>query len=242
MDLQAILSQVITSTNEIFEAEAGSVALLEPAGDMITIRAAVGAGAEAVRGLSLPANKGVIGWVATQQQPALIPDVTLDDRFNSEVDKDSGFHTRSILCVPMKVAGHTIGGIELMNMHPDYLSENGLKILRVIADHAALAIENAQLLVESQRRAEEQAMLFEAMTMVTSDLELETVLDAVSRQVAEALDADLCLISDWRQTENQLHTMQCYIGSGATRPEQNVRELDKLPLFHSILVSQTPTL
>ena len=242
MDLQAILSQVITSTNEIFEAEAGSVALLEPSGKEITIRAAVGAGADAVRGLSLPVDKGVIGWVVTTEEPALIPDVRLDERFNQAVDEESGFHTKSILCVPMKVDDHTIGVIELMNMRSDYLSESGLKILRVIADHAALAIENAQLLVETRQRSEEQVMLFEAMTMVTSDLALETVLDAVSRQVAEALKADLCIISDWQQHEDQLRTMQCYVGPGASRPEQDLRALDSLPLFRSVVVSQTPAL
>src|SRR5574341_1345782 len=75
MDLQEVLSQVITRTNEIFEAEAGSVALLEPNSQKIVIRAAVGAGADAVRGLSLPAGKGVVGWVVTHEKPALIPNV-----------------------------------------------------------------------------------------------------------------------------------------------------------------------
>jgi two-component system NtrC family sensor kinase len=242
MDLQEILSQVITSTNEIFEAEAGSVALLEPSGQEITIRAAVGAGADAVRGLTMPVSKGVIGWVVTHEEPALIPDVTVDSRFYGEVDKESGFLTKSILCVPMQVDRHTIGVIELMNMRPDYLSPNGLKILRVIADHAALAIENAQLLAETRRRAEEQVMLFEAMTIVTSDLALETVLDAVSRQVAEALNADLCIISDWQQPQDQLCTMQCYVGPGAIRPEEEIRSLATLPLFRSVLVSQNPRL
>jgi len=49
--------------------------------------------------------------------------------------------------------------IELMNMNPDYLSDNGLKLLSVIADHAALAIENARLLAETRQRSEEQALL-----------------------------------------------------------------------------------
>ena len=88
MDMQEILSKVITSTNEIFEAEAGSVALLDPSGEEIVIRAAVGAGADAVRGLSLPVNKGVIGWVASHEKPALIPDVMEDDRFYKEIDNN----------------------------------------------------------------------------------------------------------------------------------------------------------
>ncbi|HEX9922299.1 MAG TPA: GAF domain-containing protein, partial [Anaerolineae bacterium] len=166
--MQAILSQVITSTNEIFKAEAGSVALLEPSGEQIVIRAAVGAGADKVRGLSLPVNKGIIGWVVLNEEPALVPDVLRDERWNQNIDKESGFLTRSIMCVPMKADGHPIGVIELMNIRPDFMNDNGLKILMVIADHAALAIENARLLAETRQRSEEQALLFEAMAIVTS--------------------------------------------------------------------------
>ncbi len=242
MDLQEILSQVITSTNEIFEAEAGSVALIEPSGQELVIRAAVGAGAEAVRGMCLPITKGVIGWVATHETPALIADVDDDPRFNRAIDQESGFRTRSILCAPLQVNNHTIGVIELMNMRRDYLSDNGLKILRVIADHAALAIENTQLLAETRRRSEEQVMLFEAMTIVTSDLALETVLDAVSHQVAEALTADICIISRWDETNNNLHLMQTYVNEGATPPGQEVRSLSDLPPLATLLTAQSSLL
>ncbi len=241
MDMQEILSKVITSTNEIFEAEAGSVALLEPSGHHIVIRAAVGEGADAVRGLSLPIDKGVIGWVAMHEEPALIPDVGKDTRFFKDIDKESGFHTKSIMCVPMQADGHTIGVIELMNMRQDYLSDNGVKILSVIADHAALAIENARLLNQTRQQSEEQVLIFEAMAIVTSDLALDTVLDAVSRQMVEALKADLCIISRWDKTENQLHIMQSYAGPGIDRPEQDVRSLENSSFPLSILTSQTST-
>ncbi len=240
MNMQAILSQVITSTNEIFEAKAGSVALLEPSGQELVIRAAVGAGADAVRGLSLPINKGIVGWVVSHEKPALVPDVKRDRRFYKHIDKQSGFTTESIMCVPMRADGHTIGVIELMNMRPDYMSDDGLKILNVIADHAALAIENARLLSETRQRSEEQALLFEAMAIVTSDLALETVLDAVSRQMVEALKADLCIISYWERTEDQLRTMQSYTGPGIERPGQAARPLNNSSLALVILQSQTP--
>ncbi len=241
MDMQEILSKVISSTNEIFEAEAGSVALLEPNGKQIVIRAAVGAGADAVRGLSLPISKGVIGWVASTKQAALIPDVSQDKHFFGEIDKESGFDTKSIMCVPLQAEGHTIGVIELMNMRQDYLSDNGLKILTVIADHAALAIENARLLNQTRQQAEEQALLFEAMTIVTSDLALDTVLDAVSRQMVEALKADLCIISRWERVDNHLQIIQSYAGSGLSRPKQTIRLLEEKSLPLSILISQQST-
>jgi PAS domain S-box-containing protein len=228
MDMQEILSKVITSTNEIFEAEAGSVALLEPSRQEIVIRAAVGAGADAVRGLSLPIDKGVIGWVASHEMPALIPDVTQDTRFFGDIDKSSGFHTKSILCVPMQADGHTIGVIELMNI--------------VIADHAALAIENARLLAQTRQKSEEQALLFEAMTIITSDLELDTVLDAVSRQMVEALKADVCIISRWPAQKNQLDVMQSHASPGVKRQTPNIRPLDKGSIPISILESQRSAL
>ncbi len=241
MDMQEILSQVITSTNEIFEAEAGSVALLDSSGQNIVIRAAVGAGADAVRGLSLPVKQGVIGWVALHEKPALIPDVTKDNRFFADIDSNSGFHTKSILCVPMKADGNTIGVIELMNMHPNYLSEDGTKILTVIADHAALAIENARLFAQTRQQSEEQALLFEAMAIVTSDLALDTVLDAVSRQMVEALKSDLCIISRWDRDANQLLTMQSYAGPGIQRPEQTIRPLNSASPPEAVLKSQKST-
>lgn len=225
MDMQEILSKVITSTNEIFQAEAGSVALLDPTSQKIVIRAAVGAGADAVRGLGLPIGQGVIGWVFAHEKPALIADVYQDDRFFKDIDLESGFLTRSILCVPMKAEGHTIGVIELMNLRPDYLSQDGIKILSVIADHAALAIENARLLEETRQKSEEQALLFEAMAIVTSDLALDTVLDAVSRQMVEALKADLCIISRWPLEQRQLDTMQCYAAPNIKRPNHQPRPL-----------------
>ena len=84
--------------------------------------------------------------------------------------------------------------------------------------------------------------MFESMAMVTSDLALETVLDAVSRQMVEALKADLCLISRWHPADNQLCLMQCYAAPGARRPQKTSRSVDESALLSKVLNAQTPTL
>ncbi len=210
MDLQEILSQVIRSTNEIFQAEAGSVALLEPWGTELVVKAAVGDGAQAILGMQLPVSRGIMGWVATHAQPALVPDAARDERFNPQVDQKTGVHTQSVMCVPLTSREQTIGVIELINMNQRYLSDDGLKILTTIADHAALAIDNARLVTKTRQQAEEQALLFETMALHTSDLSLDTVLDAVSRQMIETLAADTCIISRWDRTTGQLYTLHRY--------------------------------
>jgi len=161
MRLQQTLSKVITSTNEIFEAEAGSVALLEPSGKELLIKAAVGSGAGAVLGIKIPVDRGVIGWVVTHNTPAVISDVSKDERFFSDIDKETGFATKSILCAPLRVNNRVTGALELMNMHPRFLSDNGLKILSVIADHAALAIENTRLFEEIRKAENNYRELFD---------------------------------------------------------------------------------
>lgn len=210
MDLQEILSQVIRSTNEIFQAEAGSVALLEPWGTELVVKAAVGVGAHMVQGMKLPVSRGIMGWVATHAQPALVSDAAQDERFNPHVDQKTGVHTQSVMCVPLTIRQQTIGVIELINMSQRYLSDDGLKILATIADHAALAIDNAWLVTKTRQHAEEQALLFETMALHTSDLSLDTVLDAVSRQMIETLAADACTISRWDRTTGQIYILQRY--------------------------------
>jgi two-component system NtrC family sensor kinase len=242
VNLEQLLSQIIIKTNDIFEAEAGSVALLESNEREIVIQAAIGRGAETVRGLRLPISQGVIGWVVARQKAALIPDVSRDSRFFAGVDQQSGFQTRSIMCAPMQVNGHIIGAIELMNMRPDYINEDGLKILSSLADQAALAIENARLLVETRQRAEEQVLLFESMAMITSDLALETVLEAVSRQMVEALRSELCIISRWRQDDADLHTMQAYAKPGVPLPQTTTRSIKDILLPRSVLEVQATTI
>jgi two-component system NtrC family sensor kinase len=96
------------------------------------------------------------------------------------------------------------------------------------------------LLAETRQRSEEQAFLFESMAIVTSDLALETVLEAVSRQMVEALKADLCIISHWEKEAEHLRVMQNTAVPGVKRLDKAVRPLTKGDIAYSILVSQTP--
>ena len=242
LDLQNILNKVIANTNELFEAEAGSVALLEPSNQQIVIYAAVGEGADAVRGVSLPVGKGIVGWVISNEQPTIVPDVSLDNRFYASVDEQIGFHTQSIMCAPLWVDGHIIGVIELINIHPDYLNDNGLKILTVFADHAALAIENGQLLAEARQWSEQQTLLFAPQTEITSDRALETIVNMVSRQLLEVLKVDLCLISRWDEGQKQLRILHSQANTALPQLQKIARSLANSPLTWALTAETPPIL
>ena len=60
-------------------------------------------------------GEGIAGWVALNRQPLLVPDCYADERFNPDFDKQSGFVTRSMLCVPMLKDEKLVGVIQVIN-------------------------------------------------------------------------------------------------------------------------------
>ena len=89
-------------------------------------------------------HEGIAGWIVKTGQPAIVEDVKKDDRFSDRLDKVSAFETRSIIGVPLKTKNKVIGVIELVNkLNGELFTSLELKILSIIADFAAIAIERA---------------------------------------------------------------------------------------------------
>jgi diguanylate cyclase (GGDEF)-like protein len=75
-----------------------------------------------------------------------IPNAYHDPRFNPEFDKETGFLTKSALCVPLKnMRGEIIGAIQVLNKRTGVFSISDEALLAALASHAAVAIENADL-------------------------------------------------------------------------------------------------
>jgi len=118
--------------------------------------------AERLTDIRIPSGKGIAGWVAEHEQPVLIPNVREDPRFYQEIDKISGFETKSILCVPLKAKTRLIGVLEAINKADgtSFTEEDEL-LLGVFAYQAAMAIENARLYGELKESEEKYRLLVE---------------------------------------------------------------------------------
>jgi hypothetical protein len=106
--------------------------------------------------LRIPIAAGIAGHVATTGEAVVIKDAYHDSRFNGVVDLKTGFKTRSLMCVPLKVkGGAVIGVVQLINkvsdtmtptasdtLHgaPECFTEDDLRFLEVFASHAASAV------------------------------------------------------------------------------------------------------
>lgn len=166
LDLQKTLTLITDHTTQLMNVAAASVVLRDDDAGEVWFAAASGEGSEAVIGLHMALGQGLAGWVADKGEPVIVPDVYADQRFFPDMDKSSGFTTRSILCVPLQTKGHTIGAIEVMNKKSGEFNKEDLALLQALAAPAAAAIENAQLYEEQgwaiRRLAETQRQLVQS--------------------------------------------------------------------------------
>ena len=115
-------------------AEAMSVFVLDRATEELVLRYACGPAGKQVVGLRIPVGQGVVGWVVQYNEDLIVPETVQDPRFYGGVDQETGFVTRSILCVPMLQAGQVIGAVEAMNKRTGHFNDEDVLFLQEIAD------------------------------------------------------------------------------------------------------------
>ncbi len=146
LDLKEILNVVMEQISALLQPKNWSLLLLDEEKEELRFEIAVGEAAHRLKGLSLKVGEGIAGWVAREGKPLLVPDVSLDPRFSDKFDKVSKFKTRSVVCVPLKTRGKSLGVIELVNkVEDESFGEEDLLLLTTLADYTAIAIENALL-------------------------------------------------------------------------------------------------
>ncbi len=153
LDLKKTLSLAVKRIAIYMQAEAASMFLIEPGSAYLECKVCVGP--VDITGLKLEVGQGVVGRTVAENRPQVVSDAQSDQRVNVRVDAETGFVTRSILCVPIATAQGVIGAIEVINRRGGGVFDAAdAEILRLIAAPTALAIHNAQLagaIVEQQR-------------------------------------------------------------------------------------------
>ena len=153
LDLRETLDMAVTRIAGFMHAEAASLFLLDTASGVLECRICVGP--VDITGLKVAVGQGVVGRCIAENATQIVRDASSDTRVNANVDAETGFATRSILCAPLATARGVIGALEVINRRDGGLFDaDDAEILRLVAAPAALAISNAQLaygLVEQQR-------------------------------------------------------------------------------------------
>ncbi len=153
LDLERLLDVILETALHIVNGERGAVYLLNDDGTEIWTKVATGLDKEERKTIRLPLGKGIAGYVAATGDTINIPDAYLDPRFDPNFDRLTGYHTQSILCAPMKNRdGKIVGVFQLLNKNSGVFTEGDATIIDALSVHAAIAIENARLVVQEKAK------------------------------------------------------------------------------------------
>src|SRR6185437_1704786 len=102
---------------------------------------AAGGGQEALRDLHVKVGEGVAGWVVEHGETLVVPETISDPRLEAESRPRA---VRSAIALPLRGRKRTQGVLEILNPRPDQMNDYTVAFLHILADHAAIAIENAR--------------------------------------------------------------------------------------------------
>jgi len=142
----AVLRSIVDAAVALFDAEAASIALHDPATDRLVFRVAAGERGQGVVGISIGANEGIAGYVFTTGQPIAIADVSADPRFGATAAQRTGYVPRSLLAVPLVDDDESLGVLEILDRRGSTTFDlRDIELAGVFARQATVAIRATRL-------------------------------------------------------------------------------------------------
>ncbi|MFL7793939.1 MAG: GAF domain-containing protein [Anaerolineae bacterium] len=163
--------------------------LVDSAAEQVVLHSVAGGHAIVMRrGYHQPIGEGIVGWVAETGETLLVNDVAQESRYRptSPTIKPVG----SELAVPIMRGDEVIGVLDIRNLERGAFGQNDVEAMEALADQLAIAIDNARLYEETQRRVAELTAIQETNLRVVSELDTAQVLHTVVRNVLGLGDAD----------------------------------------------------
>jgi phosphoserine phosphatase len=149
-DLDTMLTEVIDVSRNLLDAERGTVFLYDEQTDELVVRVATELGS-----FRIPANKGIVGESAQTRQLINVPDCYADDRFNRDIDKQTGYHTRCMLTIPLiGFEDSLVGVLQILNKNSGTFDEYDEFVATALAAQAAVVLHRAKIteqIIESEK-------------------------------------------------------------------------------------------
>ena len=153
-------------------------------------------------------GEGFTGWVAQHGEPILVNDANHDPRGATIAGTED--IDESMLVVPMRYDGATIGVITLSKLGLDGFGSDDLRLLTILADRAATAIGSVRLLTRAQDLALELRRLLDMSGELSGSLDPHQVADLMAGHLARAMGVGECIISYWDRAAGRVESLGYY--------------------------------
>lgn len=154
-DLDELLGVIIDRSMELLNAERATLFLYDADSDELFSKIAAQSGE-----IRFSAGAGIAGAVVRSKHVLNIPDAYADERFNRDVDRQTGYRTRNILAVPLlDHSGDLVGVLEVLNKRIGSFDDHDITLAQTLGAQAGVVIQRARLLVHYvEKQKMEQAL------------------------------------------------------------------------------------
>ena len=180
MNFDVLFDVIIEQANRVMATERCSIFLADDQRENLRLYVATDLRRDEIR---IPKSHGVAGWVFSNRVPVIINNVYEDPRFFAGIDRQTGFQTRSILCVPLiDRNADCIGTMQVLNKKTGDFNDDDREIFTYVAGSVSVALENAILYdqLKASDRAKEKVIHHLAHELKTPLAIITAVLDRIA--------------------------------------------------------------
>jgi signal transduction histidine kinase/putative methionine-R-sulfoxide reductase with GAF domain len=170
-DLRQLFDAIVEMVSASLEASIVSLVLVDPDRGDLFVASAVGLSPQGVAGRRTTLRSGVAGAVAAWGRPIRVDNIETDRRFRRL--NHPQYHTKSLLCVPLRVEGEVVGVINVNNkVNGESFDDDDLALLVMLTERVSSAIERAYAYPDSERVVDDALEAVRCMTRLKRDLAL----------------------------------------------------------------------
>ncbi|SFC12948.1 GAF domain-containing protein [Pseudoalteromonas denitrificans] len=192
LELGPLLNKVMTQATHMLNAERSTLFLNDEKNNELW--SLVGQGLDSVE-IRFPNHLGIAGTVFTSAKSINIPYAYADLRFNPAFDKQTGFFTRSILCIPViNKTGKVIGVTQVLNKKDGVFNEEDESRLKAFTAQISIGLENASLFDDVQKIKNYNESMLESMSngvLTFNEDGMATTCNAASLKILNCMESDI---------------------------------------------------
>ncbi len=219
LNFEDVCQSIYRGTHELMACDAFFIALFDEFSNMLDFSIRIEQGI-ILPTLKTPLDDGVASTVLRTRELVYSPDVERESRFKIH-HWWMGPPAQSLICVPMLLRNKIIGALSAQSYQPRSYDEIDMQILMNFAAQAAIAIQNAQLFAQTQRKVKQLAVLNEVGRIVSSTIEIDQLLDLIYDQVRRILKADTYYVTLY-DAVRRIHKVEVLVDEGRRFPSEEI--------------------
>ncbi len=238
LDLNILLSKIVRAACEVTDAKEASILMYDPNKKTLYFQAATNLDSHLKRGLVVPLDESIAGWIVNHQKPIIVDNPQKDKRHFDYIGKITSIECNSLLGIPLMSKGNVIGVLEVINKRGGGFNKEDEDVLLALGAQATVAIENSRLFLQSDLIGEFVHQIrtpLSALNAAAHLLKSNRVHEDQKKKMIDILEAEIEALADMSSSFLDLARLE----SG--RKQYNVNEFDIRDLLiecHEIIINE----